>query len=193
MSFLTGRGIAEIAHWMGLVPLTWLAIEGARGQSRAAVWWWLAGAFGVSWVADTAAHFIPQADSPAITVIYPVSQAAIIGAVLLSRRLAKVALWLLAALALIAILWNDAGQQDLLVRAAAWLLVVGIVWYRDDLPYRLRFCLLVYFGVGLAMWMVHLRWLTVATWYPYQAARLAGLVLFCWAASASTSTLRAET
>jgi len=67
---------------------------------------------------------------------------------------------------------------------------VSVIWLRRELPVRLRWSLGVYFGLGLAAWLVHVLWLVVATWYPYQAVRLAGLLLFCWAATRPASSLR---
>jgi len=61
-------------------------------------------------------------------------------------------------------------------------MVVAIVADRPELPHRLQWCLFVYFGAGWVLWLIHVQWLIVETWYPYQAARLVGLLLFCWAA-----------
>jgi hypothetical protein len=167
---------------MALIPALYLGWLRVRKRPRELAWWWLAAAFFVSWIADSAADLLPQSAGWVPSLVYPVAQTAIVGAVLLPKKAATVLLWLLAGFGVLAALWQATPGPDLLLRAAAWLTIVGIVWYRDDLPYRLRLCFLMYFGVGLAMWMVHLEWLVVATWYPYQLARLAGLLLFCWAA-----------
>jgi len=71
--------VTELAHWLGLAPVAWLALR----RERRSDWWWLAGAFGVSWIADTAAHL--WGHPWFVSAVYPVSQAALIGAVLLPR------------------------------------------------------------------------------------------------------------
>jgi hypothetical protein len=65
-----------------------------------------------------------------------------------------------------------------ILHSAASLAVVAIVIDRRELPALLRASLLIYFGLGLVAWLVHVYWLVVATWYAYQAVRLAGLVTF---------------
>lgn len=182
--------IAEVAHWMALIPLVWLTWLGFRGASRDVAWWWIATAFAVSWFADTAAHFTPQANNAWLSLVYPVSQTAIVGAVLLPRRRAVGLLAVLIGTSIVAILWHGVEMPDVVLRSVAWLAVVAIVWSERALPSRLRLCLAVYFGLGLVTWLVHVRWLIVPTWYPYQATRLAGLVLFCWATAQPTPILR---
>jgi hypothetical protein len=178
-----------VSFWMGLLPIAWLSIRRARGQRSAAVWWWVAGAFGISWIADLIAQFLPTQDRWAVSLVYPVSQTAIIGAVLLPRRIAQALLGCLAVLAIIAALTQGIGTPDLMLRAVAWLSIVATVWLTSNIPIRLQACLLVSFGLGLAAWMALIRWGSVQTWYAYQETRLAGLLLFCWAVSQESSTM----
>lgn len=183
MSRQSGLLIAELAHQMALIPLAYLLWRVVRRRHVGVAWWWLASAFAISWLADTAADILPRSAGWVPSLVYPVAQTAIIGRVLLSRRAALALILGLTTLAVIAVLSRGADGPDLMLRATAWLLIVAMVGLLRGLPLRLQACFLVYFGLGLALWMVHLRWLIVATWYPYQAARAAGLLLFCWAAT----------
>jgi hypothetical protein len=175
--------ITEVAHYMALLPLVMLAGLFAGGQTRDATWWWLASAFAVSWLADTAAHWV---NPWAVGVVYPIAQAVIVAVVLTDRERAAELLGVLLAVGLSAVVLAGVDTPDIAVRSFAWLPLVWIAWRMRRLPARLRACLIVYFGLGWVAWLVHVRWLVVATWYPYQGMRLVGLLLFCWAAYAAT-------
>lgn len=182
--------VAEIAHQMALLPLAALVILALCGQSRNAAWWWLGVAFAVSWLADTADDLLPPRFDWLPVLAYPVAQTGLIGAVFLDHADATRLLFVLVLTGgLAAFVWNGHGP-DVILSTVAWLLVVGIMWRRRDLPDRLRLALGVYFGLGWMAWMVHVRWLVVATWYPFQFARLVGLLLFCWAALKPGPSLR---
>lgn len=170
-----GRAVGEAAHWVGLVPLVWLGLLTAAGQSRGAAWWWLAGAFAVSWIADTAAHWV---DPARVSLVYPVTQTALVGAVLLERRAAGLLTALLVTVGLVAA-WM--GGLDVLLRTVAWGAIVGIVWDRPALG-RLRTALLTSFGLGLACWWAYALSPGWMTWGALQGVRALGLLLFCWAA-----------
>lgn len=176
---------------IGLVPLAWIAL---RREPFAAHWWWLAVAFAVSFVADAVALTQPKFDRWWLTLVYPVAQSGLIGATLLpTRRQAKLFVTLLGAVAVLAVVVRGTKGPDVVLDAVASLGVVCIVLARKELPARLRLALAVYFGGGWATWLIHARWLTVATWYPYQASRLAGVLLFCWAAVGPERELRLAT
>jgi hypothetical protein len=153
----------------------------ARGERRGAEWWWLASAFAVSWVADTLAHW---ANPWAIGIVYPIAQGVVVAAVLSSKERAAEILGVAVAVAVAVILTAGVDSPDILVRSVAWLPLVWIVARTPSLPARLRACIAVYFGLGWVTWLVHVKWLVVATWYPYQGARLVGLAMFCWATMA---------
>ena len=167
---------------MALLPLAWLVWRQVRGHRSELSWWLLAGAFGVSWIADTAAHVLSRDYNWVPSLTYPVLQTAVIAFVLLPRRTAAAFATCLIAVALIVILADGAEAPDLVLRSVAWLSIIAMVWL-VEMPTRLRACLIVSFGVGLALWMAVLRWPIAATWYVYQINRLIGLLLFCWAAS----------
>lgn len=172
----------EIAHQMALVPLGWLALLYLRGVRPGTAWWLLASAFAVSWLADTWADIAPH-EAWAASLVYPVSQAALIGGVLMPRRRdAWAFLALLVVVGIVGALKQEHDGPDLMLRAVAFLGVFAIVWFRPELPASLRWCLFVYFGLGWVLWVYHVEDLRVATWYPYQVTRLFGLLLFCKAA-----------
>lgn len=175
---------AEIAHWMALLPLACLSVVGRRCDSA---YWWIAGGFAVSWFADTAAHWV---NPWAVTLVYPITQTTVIAAALLSRQATIKVLCGLCALAGLSIVLRGIYGPDVLLYAAASVPLVWIAWTEKALPARLRASLLVYFGVGLLTWLIHVQWLVVETWWPYQGSRLAGLLLFCYAAWRCTPTLK---
>jgi hypothetical protein len=181
--------VVEVAQHMSLIPFAFLGYLRARGERRNAAWWWIAGAFFISWLSDAVAYFLDPADRWIPSMVYPVSQSALVGAVLLPRAESLYFLATLVAAGAAIVLWNGVGP-DAALRTVAWLAVVWIVWRRPALPMRLRICFAVYFGLGWLAWLVHVQWLVVATWYPYQLVRLAGLVLFCWAATKPGPTLQ---
>ena len=175
--------IGEMAHQMALIPLAWLSwVEWTRHREIDSAWYWLAGAFFVSWIADSAADTLPASWRWLPSLVYPIAQVSIVGAVLLSRRAAWALLGALTCVGLAVAVSHGARGPDVLLRAASFGAVTAIVTYRRELPMRLRLALAVYFGLGLVLWLVYARWLTGPMWYGYQAARLAGLLLFCWAA-----------
>lgn len=160
---------------MALVPLLWLAILWMIEQRRGAALWWLAGVFAVSWIADTAAHWV---DPRLVSAVYPVSQAAIVASVLLKRDDALVFLFTVTAIGVLSIVFQELQQPNVL-RSAAWAAIVGIVY---PLPLgRLRSSLLVTFGIGLAAWIVYAAVPGWPTWLAYQGVRATGIGLFCWA------------
>lgn len=157
---------------MALIPLGWLA---SRAEHRPE-WWWLAGAFAVSWIADTMAHFgnpwVPAA-------VYPMSQAAMVGSVFLNRRDAMLLVSALAVVGIVGVLGEGVTGPTVLLQTVASLSVCGIVW---TLPVpRLRVTLLTAFGLGWLAWIGYVLNPGWATWIVFQGVRAASLGLFCWA------------
>jgi hypothetical protein len=175
---------------MALLPLAWLVSLAVTGRRRDAAWWWLAGAFAVSWLADTAADLLPRNAGWVPSLIYPVAQTTIVAAVLLPRRSAWWLLSALVAVGLAAAVHVSAQGPDILLRSVADLIVVAILAVRPELPNPLRLGLFIYFGLGWIAWMLHAERLSLATWYPYQVCRLAGLILVSLAATHPTANLR---
>jgi hypothetical protein len=164
--------IFEVAHHMALVPLFWLW---GRGERRTE-WWWLAGIFLVSWLADTVAHWT---GAGLVSAVYPLSQAALVAAVFLERRHALAVTGALVLLGLVSVLTHGVATPEVLLHTVAWLSAAGIVAF---LPLgRLRVALLVLFAGG---WLAYLGYVLAqgwASWLTYQGVRAASIGLFCWA------------
>lgn len=177
---------AEAAHWLGIVPLLVVAWMAITNQSPSARLWLLASAFGVSWVADTAAHWVAPW---VVSLVYPVSQAGIIGLALLEPRRSDVLLSVLLITATIAVLWHGAEGPDVFLRTVAWLSVAGIARGCLELG-SFRTALLVAFGLGWLAWIAHALWINLhpfmhgaaPTWFVMQSVRALGIGLFCYAA-----------
>lgn len=170
--------IFEFAHHMGAVPLVWLGLLRLRGRDPGVAWWYLAGAFFASWLADTAAHWVdPRVASP----LYLITQSAIVGAVFLDRREAVVLLGALVGAALVTTFGIGFEGPDVLLHTVAWGSTAGIVWGLPQIG-RLRTSLLVTFGLGLLAWYGYALRPGWASWGIYQSTRLLGILLFCWAA-----------
>ena len=160
---------------MALIPLAWLGSLHLAHQRRGPEWWWLASAFTVSWLADTAAHF---GSGAVISLLYPLTQASMVYAVLGNRADARIWVGMLVIVGIVGLLLG--GHLDLLLRTVAWLGIVGMVWNRP--LGRLRLALLLYFGIGWVFWIAYVWNPDWITWGAYQGNRLLGLMLFCWAA-----------
>lgn len=180
--------LRETAHQIALAPLLFLAGLHVTGRHRGAAWWWLAGAFLVSWVADSAVDL--GVDWWLVSVVYPVSQAAIVGAVLLDRSDAIRLALVLSVVGMVSVLWRGVSGPDVLLRTVAWGAVVGVAWQYRAIG-RTRLALLVYFGVGLVAWYVYVFAPSWWTWGGYQAVRALGIGAFCWASLSVTPQLRA--
>lgn len=177
------RAPAEVAHQMALLPLVWLACLAHIGKSRNAAWWWLATALAISWLADLAGDLLPASFSWVPVLVYPVLQASLIGAVFLPRKQAISLLGILAGVAFVVALSGGSRGPEVVSSSSCRLAVVGIILIRPAVPFRLRAALFVYFGVGLMAWLAHVQRLDLLSYYVYQAVRLVGLILFCWAAA----------
>lgn len=165
--------ISLVAWGLGLVPL--LCVAATKAPKA---YWWLAGAFAVSFLADASA--LLTAAPHWVSRVYVVSQAALVGAVFLDR---PDALWTLAALVflgLVGVFLQPAGPE-LFTHTCAWGLVALLAY--EIAPQPLRRSLLVYFGWGLLAWAAYVMVPGWPSWLAYQGTRLVGIALFgyaCW-------------
>lgn len=163
----------NIAYALGLVPLAWLLLLRSASVRRGTAWWWLAGAFGVSWLADTAAHWV---NPWLVSAVYPVSQAALIAAVFASRVEAQrfLSIMVLAGLAAVVV------DATILLRTVAWGGIVGLLWPFPKGP--LRTALLLAFAGGWLAWVGYLLDPGWPSWGIYQGVRAGSVGVFCVAA-----------
>lgn len=163
---------------MALIPLLWLALLRFKGRACGVEWWWIAGVFFVSWLADTAAHYFnPWVGSE----VYPMLQAAIIALVFLSRRDALKLILVVGAAGLLDLALFGISSWDILLRTVAWGAVIGIVYPLTQIV-RLRLTLLMLFLGGLLAWYAYAIWPGWWSWSIYQASRFMAITFFCWAA-----------
>lgn len=169
----------EVAHAIGIVPALWLVALRLRGQRVDAAYGWLAAAFGVSFLADSAAHWV---DPALVSQVYLVTQAALFAAVLIpSRPALEWAVWLLLFTASLSVVARQGEGLDVLLHVVAFASVSGLAWTLA--AGRVRLVLGVGFA-GLALaWVLYAAWPGWATWGAYHVTRLALAVGFCWAIS----------
>lgn len=168
--------VAWVAYGIGLVPLAWCALRRERRRE----YWWLAMAFGISFLADTATLAFGH---PWLwSAVYPVGQTAVIGAVFLSREETAALTLLLMGTALVTILALGVNAPSALLHDLAWLAIVGMVWRRP--LGQLRWALLVAFGVNIVPWTLLALRPSWTTWELYQGVRAVGVGWFCVAQAA---------
>lgn len=184
---MTSRQIAGAAQYLGLVPLVWLCGRRVVGKFDVA-WWWLGLAFAVSWAADEVGRrkLLPV---DVVSLVYPVSQASLVGAVFLERRGAMLFTALLTVMGVVAALVSAPNGKDVLLRSVANAAVCGIVWDRPALGW-LRWSMLAYFGLGLLAWYGFAQHPTVMGWWLNQGIRVVGIVVFCYASVHPSPRLR---
>ena len=142
------------------------------------MWWWLAAAYGISFVADTVALVTRQADL--VSMLYPVSQAGIIGAVLLPRLQARWFLTVVVGAGLLGVVAHPV-VPDVVLDTVAWGGIATLAWWAPSLG-LLRWALLLGFGGGALAWIAYTTDPWGPWWHVYQACRAMGTGLFCWAA-----------
>ena len=169
--------LPEIAHQIGLLPLLWFLGLRIMGVPLSWEWWWITVAFTISWIADWMAHWI---DPGIVSLVYPIAQIGLLGAVLLPRSDANTFTAILVGTGILAVLVRD-GRFDLLLRTVSWGWLTAIVWTRP--AFRPRSALLVTFGLGLIFWWTYTMVPGWPTYGLYQSNRLLGIGLLCWAQS----------
>jgi hypothetical protein len=161
---------------MGLVPILWLGVLAYYGQRRSPLWWALGITLSISWVADTAAHWV---DPWLVSALYPIAQTLVMGIVLIpAARLSR----FLGAVALttgLALLFAGTRHPEMLIHTICWTGILVLAW-----PYgEIRGPTILAFGVGWLAWVVFANAPTFATWGVYQGIRAFGLGVFCWASA----------
>lgn len=163
----------EAAHLVGIIPVLWLV--GLRERRK--LYWIMALAFGVSWLADTAAHWV---DPDTVGNFYPFLQSGLIAAALMDEDKGRA---FIAAVGLVAVaMIYLTAPVDVILRTVAWGGACAVVWPHRELGV-LRWSLLTAFGFGLLAWWGYAWHPSWTTWGIYQSLRAAGTVLFCLSAS----------
>lgn len=179
--------IAYGAIAVGIIPLLWLALLHWAGAESDPAYWWLAAALGVSFAADLLSFVLP---ARATNDAYPLLQSALIALVLLDRPTAIFLCVGMAGIAMVAPIVTWMRTPDLLLTTATCAAVTWIAYRYRSLPWALRWSLLVGFGgfwLGWVWYVLDPGW---GGWLAYQAARLMGAVLFCYAAWRPQPSLR---
>lgn len=164
--------LSESAHYMALIPLAVLGWLRLRGRRLDTAYWWLAVAFGVSWLADTAAHWLPPS---LVSAVYPVGQAGIVAAVLMPKDYAALILGLLVAVGMVGVITHGVSGPEFVIRAVAWGVIVAVVLFA---PVPIRIPLLIYYGLGLLAWVGYNAIPGWTSWGIYQGTRAVGLGAF---------------
>lgn len=163
---------------LGLIPLAVVALRRPKGSA----WWYLAGAFAVSFVADMAGRFGYGFIG---SQTYPVLQVGIIALVIAPRPVAIGAIGLIALASAVSLGYRDAKGLDYLLHAVAWG-STALLAYRYLMPGALRTALLVGFGGGLVAWtgfVIDPGWFY---WFALQTTRALAAGWFCVAAWQAT-------
>lgn len=169
--------VSRLALILGLVPLIWLVAQvWWRGEHPYAEWWLLACAYGVSWLADTAAQYVGHALA---ANAYPLLQCGMLVAILVREK--RQALTVIGTFALVGMLSVVAfgPKNHVALHTVAWLTVAGLAWQQRGLG-PVRWALVMTFGVGWLAWMgFQLNPVSFAPWIGYQVVRAVGTALLC--------------
>lgn len=171
--------LPECAHAIGAIPFVWLCWRRFSGRETPTVYWWVAAGYFVSWLADSAAHWV---DPWVIAAVYPVSQASIIAAGFLPPIGAWTFTMTLMTGAMADIAWHGVAGPLILLRVVAWLPLVWIACGLWRLPW-LRISLLMSYGVGLLWWGAYIVSPGYLTWGGLQLTRFVAAICLCMGAS----------
>lgn len=168
--------VFETAHQLGAVPLVWLASLRSAGREIGRVWWLLALAFLVSWIADWISHWTGTFP---VGPAYLTLQGGLVVWALAPREQAARYSAVLAGTAAFVMLNFDPQTPDIFVHTVAWLGLLAVGWAVAS-P-RLRLVLGVAFGLGWLAWLGYCLRPGWTSWVIYQGNRLLGILVFCWA------------
>lgn len=172
------------AQAMALLPLLVLYVLAMARQVRDVSYWCVAGAFALSFLADTLAAYV----NPNVTTLaYPLGQSAVIAAIFMDRRRGHLFVYAMIVIGLVALCFLP--THDRVLRSFAWGVLSWCAWQRRMLG-DVVVALLVSFGGGLVAWWEYCLWPGWETWLAYQGVRLAGILLFCVAAMRDRTQLR---
>jgi hypothetical protein len=163
-----------LAASVGLVPLLWLAAL----RDRRRLYWLLAAAYGVSFLADMGG-LLGYPDL--VGNLYPLGQAGLIGIALLPMDRAVTLAGVLAVVGIVAVWFGASEGRDLILVTVADLAICAMAArvLANDL---LGAALGLSFGVGLVAWWLFALDPSWGSWGLYQLTRVVGTAMFCAAA-----------
>lgn len=164
--------VTELAHLLGILPVLWLI--GLRERRKR--YWIMALAFGVSWLADTAAHWV---DPNVVGNFYPFLQSGLVVAAVMDEDKGRAFIAVVGLVAVV-LIYHDA-PIDVILRTVAWGGASAVIWPHRELG-LLRWSLLTAFGLGLLAWWGYAWDPSWTTWGIYQWTRVAATALFCLSA-----------
>lgn len=174
--------VGVVATLIGLIPL--VGVAACRAPRS---WWWLAAAFGVSFLADLAGA---AGYGMVASQTYPVLQAGLFALVLAPRRTAVGVIAGLAAVSAASLWWRRAHGLDLALHVAAFA-STAVLAGRSLAGGWLRATLVAGFVALTAAWVGMAAAPGVLTWGTFQGVRLAmalGFVLAAWQATSQPGT-----
>lgn len=178
--------IVETAHCMGIAPIIFVLVRDRLGFKVELHYWWLAVALAISFMADSAAHWV---DPYVVSVVYPLSQAVLVAACIVPRRSAIIFLGVLVPVGIFSVLIGKDLGGDAVLRTVAFLGVCVALWPLQSLGV-LRLSLLCYFGASWVYWMAYAAWPSTATYLLHQSARFVGITLYCYSVARPMPKLR---
>jgi hypothetical protein len=163
---------------IGILPALWLGVLWASGRKVGSAWWWMAAAFGVSFVADLLAEWLGH---PAVSQVYPTAQAVLFLFVLVPRGVAIRLSGLLLFISGLSLGLRQGLGLDVALHATAW---GGVAVVADAVlaPSRLREALVWGFALLTLAWVWFWATPTMAAWSAVQLVRLGMAGWWCVAA-----------
>jgi hypothetical protein len=150
-------------------------------RERRREYWWLAAAFGISVLADTATLLWHQ--PWLVAAIYPVSQLGIVAAVIVSQRQAMAFTGFLMLTGIVALMIEGLDAPGAILPVVGGAVLTTFLLAQPATP--LRTALLLAFGVSCLPWIWFVLMPTWASWEAYQGVRAVSLGWFCYAQTES--------
>lgn len=160
----------------GLVPLA-VVVWYRTAITTQSAYWWLAGAFGVSFLADLAGLF---GGGYLASQTYPLLQAGLVALVIAPRPIAVLTIGALAFISAVSLAWRMAAGLDVLLHVAAWGSTAALA-SRNLTPGPLRATLVWGFALLSLAWVGFRLEPTFLAWGVMQGVRLAMALGFAWA------------
>jgi len=130
----------------------------------------------VSWLADSAAHWV---DPRVISALYPIVQVILVAFVVLPPIAAHRLILAIVMIAVASLAARGVARPDVFVRTICWAGIVLMLWPTPSL----RVTVLSAFGLCWLAWIGYSLSPSWATWGVYQGLRAGADGVFCWASA----------